>query len=57
MENELTTGAWQDNISCPIIIILGSISDGCAVGHVEGAIPGLSRLLIMLNKEQNNLEN
>ena len=27
MKNELTTGAWQDDISCPINIILGSTSD------------------------------
>jgi hypothetical protein len=27
MNNELTTGAWKDDISCPINIILGSTSD------------------------------
>ena len=27
MKNEITTGAWQDHISCPININLGSTSD------------------------------
>jgi hypothetical protein len=28
-KNELTTGAWQQDIGCPISIVLLSISDGC----------------------------
>jgi hypothetical protein len=28
MKNDLTTGAWQHDIGCPIKIVLFSISDG-----------------------------
>ncbi len=29
MKNDLTTGAWQHDIGCPISITLLSTSDGC----------------------------
>jgi hypothetical protein len=35
MENDLTTGTWQDDIWCPIIIILLCTSD---VGIIEGRV-------------------
>ena len=36
MENDLTTGTWQDNIRCPINIILFCTSDG-ELEHHHGA--------------------
>ncbi len=39
MKNDLTTGTWQDNIWCPIIIILLCTSDGvCYLIYSEDEI-------------------
>ncbi len=50
MKNDLTTGTWQDNIWCPIIIILLCTSDEAAAREVPGVVERESAQQVAVRK-------